>query len=300
MSTAPARGRARRARPPRDRAAAGATEADVAEVARLMTEQWPEPVDADQVRRAWSAPGFDRDRDARIEPEATRTSTPSTRAGSGSICAGSPSDELVDWAEETGARAGGRVLSGSWVANESVLNELRRRGFKSIRHSFRMSIDLDADVPDPVWPDGIRLRTSRDGDDVRSTRRATRRSRTRGSRSTSRSRSGRTGCSTRRPSIRICGSSPRTARELQACHLQGAPGRRELGWIQILGVRKPWRGRGVGRGLLLTAFGAFRQRGLSRAGLGVDAENPTGATRLYESVGMRVVDRFELYEMDVA
>jgi hypothetical protein len=32
----------------------------------------------------------------------------------------------------------------------------------------------------------------------------------------------------------------------------------------------------------------------------VDAENPTGATRLYESVGMRVSDRFELYEKAIA
>jgi len=78
------------------------------------------------------------------------------------------------------------------------------------------------------------------------------------------------------------------------------PGDAELGWIQILGVRPRWRGRGVGRALLLTAFGAFRTRGLTRAGLGVDAENPTGATRLYESVGMRASDRFELYEKRLA
>jgi ribosomal protein S18 acetylase RimI-like enzyme len=64
-----------------------------------------------------------------------------------------------------------------------------------------------------------------------------------------------------------------------------------LGWVSSLGVREPWRGRGLGRGLLLAAFAALYDRGLRRVGLGVDAENQTGALTLYESVGMRQVSR---------
>jgi hypothetical protein len=37
----------------------------------------------------------------------------------------------------------------------------------------------------------------------------------------------------------------------------------------------------------------FAGRGLLRALLSVDAENSTGATRLYERVGMRVVNRWD-------
>jgi mycothiol synthase len=59
------------------------------------------------------------------------------------------------------------------------------------------------------------------------------------------------------------------------------------GYIDSLSVRRPWRGRGVARALLLQAFATLRARGLSRAYLGVDGENPTGAVGLYESVGMR-------------
>jgi GNAT superfamily N-acetyltransferase len=58
------------------------------------------------------------------------------------------------------------------------------------------------------------------------------------------------------------------------------------GWVGALGVRKKWRGRGYGRALLQYSFREFRKRGYTRAALGVDASNATGATQLYESVGM--------------
>jgi mycothiol synthase len=61
------------------------------------------------------------------------------------------------------------------------------------------------------------------------------------------------------------------------------------GWIGGLGVRPAWRGRGLAKALLLRSFREFHERGQRRVGLGVDSENATGATRLYESVGM-VVD----------
>lgn len=60
------------------------------------------------------------------------------------------------------------------------------------------------------------------------------------------------------------------------------------GYVGSLGVRRAWRGRGYGRALLLHSFAEFRRRGATRATLGVDASNPTGATHLYESVGMHV------------
>jgi mycothiol synthase len=66
------------------------------------------------------------------------------------------------------------------------------------------------------------------------------------------------------------------------------PNRNGGGWIGALGVRRRWRGRGLARALLLHSFREFHLRGQRRVGLGVDAENPTGATRLYESVGMHV------------
>ena len=71
------------------------------------------------------------------------------------------------------------------------------------------------------------------------------------------------------------------------------------GWIGALGVLKPWRRRGVGRALLLHAFSEFHRRGAPHVGLGVDAENPTGATRLYEGAGMRVIKEDVIYEKEL-
>ena len=69
----------------------------------------------------------------------------------------------------------------------------------------------------------------------------------------------------------------------------------DLGWIHVIGVRPPWRRRGLGRALLLHALHELRTRGKPRAGLGVDGDNDV-AVRLYESAGMRIVRRNDVYE----
>jgi mycothiol synthase len=60
------------------------------------------------------------------------------------------------------------------------------------------------------------------------------------------------------------------------------------GYIGAIGVRRPWRGKGYAKALLLHSFRVFYEHGMPRVTLGVDAENPTGATHLYERVGMHV------------
>lgn len=66
------------------------------------------------------------------------------------------------------------------------------------------------------------------------------------------------------------------------------PERSGGGWIGALGVCPAWRGRGLAKALLLHSFREFHRRGERRVGLGVDSENATGATKLYESVGMSI------------
>lgn len=70
----------------------------------------------------------------------------------------------------------------------------------------------------------------------------------------------------------------------------------DRGWVNEIGVLPPNRGRGIGSALLRRSFAIFARRGFQSAFLNVDAENPTGATVLYERVGMRVVNRWELWE----
>lgn len=70
----------------------------------------------------------------------------------------------------------------------------------------------------------------------------------------------------------------------------------EMGWIGELGVRPAWRGRGLGLALLRHAFGVLAELGVATARLNVDADNETGATRLYERAGMRVRREWLVYE----
>jgi mycothiol synthase len=73
-----------------------------------------------------------------------------------------------------------------------------------------------------------------------------------------------------------------------AAVMRNEPDRSGAGFVGAIGVRKPWRKRGIALALLQHAFAEFYRRGKRRVALGVDAENPTGATRLYERAGMQV------------
>jgi mycothiol synthase len=60
------------------------------------------------------------------------------------------------------------------------------------------------------------------------------------------------------------------------------------GWIEAIGVVPVWRGRGIASALMVKSLQLFQAEGLPRAALDVDAENPTGALRLYEKHGFKV------------
>jgi ribosomal protein S18 acetylase RimI-like enzyme len=81
---------------------------------------------------------------------------------------------------------------------------------------------------------------------------------------------------------------------------RNAPERSGGGWIGALGVRPAWRGRGLAKALLVHSFREFHRRGQRRVGLGVDSENATGATKLYEGVGMVVESEQVVWEKELA
>lgn len=72
--------------------------------------------------------------------------------------------------------------------------------------------------------------------------------------------------------------------------------RTDHGWINTVGALREWRGRGLASALLRASFRAFWERGMRTVGLGVDAQNPTGATRVYEAAGMAPVVSAVIYE----
>jgi GNAT superfamily N-acetyltransferase len=65
------------------------------------------------------------------------------------------------------------------------------------------------------------------------------------------------------------------------------------GWVQQLATEANHRHRGIAMAMLRTAFGAFRERGRSRAGVSTDSR--TGALDLYEKLGMRVERSYTRY-----
>ena len=73
----------------------------------------------------------------------------------------------------------------------------------------------------------------------------------------------------------------------------------DWGWVAALGVLPSHRGRGIGEALLRTALAEFWRRGERRVALGVGADNPTGATRLYERAGMKVFFTIVVWEKEL-
>lgn len=69
----------------------------------------------------------------------------------------------------------------------------------------------------------------------------------------------------------------------------------DRGWVGELGVLRSHRGRGIASAMLRAAFAEFRRRGLPRASLNVDSDNPTGAVSLYERMGMAIASSYDLW-----
>lgn len=68
-----------------------------------------------------------------------------------------------------------------------------------------------------------------------------------------------------------------------------------VGFIDGLGTHPLHRGLGLGRALLLQNLRTLRALGMIKACISVDAANPTGAVRLYESVGFQTFETWLSY-----
>jgi mycothiol synthase len=198
---------------------------------------------------------------------------------------------IVDWIE-TRSRALGspEVRIGILSEDEAAACLLRRRGFEPIRSFFRMVIDLEVEPDPPEWPDGFDVAALAPGEepvlhevleDAFQDHWG------------HQARSFEEWISARMLEHELC-FLVRSGSGVAA----GAECKRELfgmGWVDVLGTRREYRRRGLGDALLRHAFGELYRRGARRVGLGVDAENPTGATRLYERAGMRVASQSDVY-----
>lgn len=170
-------------------------------------------------------------------------------------------------------------------------------GYDLIRHSYRMRVDLDEALGGPEWPDGFTVRTMREGEERRFY-------------DAQMASFADTWLFSPEPhelwrhwmvddpgfdrSLWFCAEH---GDDLAAIVIARAPENEPgVGWIRVLGVLPEYRQRGLGQAMLRHAFAEFARRGFNAVGLGVDAENPTGAVRVYERAGMHVERTNLLFE----
>jgi len=209
---------------------------------------------------------------------------------------------LLGEAERIGRERGATVVRSFVQGDDPVMRPvLEDAGWRPVRHSFQMRIDLDGELPEPEWPDGLSPRNLRDGEEERvyEAHMDAFADHWEHHRYTFEDwREFNVGRHSFDPSLwwLVDHGDELAAFSLNAWHFSGDP---QFGWIHVLGVRPPWRRRGLGTALLRHSFREFQARGATRVGLGVDGENTTGAVRLYEQVGMRVVRRNDTYEREL-
>jgi ribosomal protein S18 acetylase RimI-like enzyme len=153
-----------------------------------------------------------------------------------------------------------------------------------------MRRELDGELPMPVWPDGVSVRTFEpaDGEAVHALLDEAYRGWDAGYTPLAHAHWARAmiGDSEFDPALWFLAERDGA---LAGCALYW-----DSGWLKDLAVRADERGRGIGRALVLTGFHACARRGIRSVGLKVDAANPTGAQRLYESLGFTIEKRDEL------
>jgi mycothiol synthase len=168
------------------------------------------------------------------------------------------------------------------------------RGYELVRRHFRMERSLDGELEAPTWPDGLDIRSATEADLER------------------------VWLAVQEAFADHWEHRPRPFEDF--LHFANEPdgdlalwflafdgdeiagaclcsphewGERDAGHVNSLSVRRPWRRHGLGLAFLLHAFRELQARGLARVTLGVDAENTTGAVRLYERAGMWASRRYD-------
>ncbi len=182
--------------------------------------------------------------------------------------------------------------------NDTARQMLVQAGYSFVYRDWHMAVDLTEAPPAPTWPAGITLRAFVPGQDDRAVHAATEEA--------FQHNTGYLPIPFERWSQQMMqheGFDPRLwFLALAGAEIAGVAlcrdhrNQEEQGWINILAVRQPWRGQGLGMALLRHAFGEFYLRGKREAGLSVDSQNITGATRLYEHAGMRIARQHDHYK----
>jgi mycothiol synthase len=311
----------------------GATPAD-AEIAFAMFNAWAKRVigendfiNADVIRDDWSSPMFDPARDIRLVFAPTGELVGLTEVWTNSNPPVHPwiwgrvhpdywrlgiGTALLTWAEEHASRVLADLpadlrfapRTGAPRVAEKNKSLFESRGFNYIRSAYQMRIEMNEAPPAPVWKDGITLRTGK-REDIKGIYEAVREA--------FRDHFGHVeepfeeglarfthfmNSDGQDPSLWFLAMDGNQIAGVSLCRFESYDDA-DVSWVNILGVRRPWRKYRLGLALLQHSFGEFYKRGKRKAGLGVDAQNLTGALKLYEKAGMSVHRVYDTYEKTI-
>jgi GNAT superfamily N-acetyltransferase len=180
-----------------------------------------------------------------------------------------------------------RIQNATLAVDTRAHDLLRARGYEEIRRFWHMRIELEAEPPEALWPEGLTA-AAFDPDDAEVFHAAY-----------------------EAAFADHWQHNPATYEKWREEHLEREdftpelwtvvragdeivagtmciPERMGAAWVSRLFTVSDWRRRGVGDALLKDAFRGFWLSGMRTIGLGVDAQSDTGANRLYERAGMHV------------
>ena len=285
--------------------------------------------DVDHVRTEWGTPNFDLETDTRLvfAPdqmlvgyiELWDTQEPHVKLH----CWGRVHPDhrgqglgtaLLEWAETRAqesldrAPKGARVTLTQYASDKEIHGRrlLEDHGYSVIRHFYRMRVDFPETIPEPEWAEGITVRSFDPDKDLEAMVHAVR--------DAFRDHWGHVDtpfdeelASWKQwiedsknvdPNLWFLAMDGKEIVGMSLCKETYTPSP-EIGWINVLGVRRPWRRRGIALALLHHTYHALRAKGKTGAGLGVDATSLTGANRVYERAGMRPEIRDDAFEKEL-
>jgi mycothiol synthase len=320
--------------PPRGYQDRAATSADLPAVLELINSFAQSVIGTDEtnlkrLQSEWQSPGFDLENSTRVveTPDGRlvgqvevwdTTEVPIDPYVEGNV---HPEFEnrglgsyLLQWAEVRARQAIDRVPSnarvsmhvGAYHGHDPSRRLLLDHDFKHSRSFCRMVIELDQQPPNPEWPEGISLQSYRHREDAEQVYRAEEEAfRDHWGHVDESFESGFRRWAHRSfedpffdPALWFLAYDGDQIAGMARCRPR-AKDDPDMGWVRSLSVRPAWRRRGLALALLRHAFRVFHQMGKARAGLGVDSQNLTGATNLYEKAGMHVALQYDSYEKEL-
>lgn len=185
---------------------------------------------------------------------------------------------------------------------------LKDIGYEQVRNFWTMKIDLDGELPEPVFPDGIHMSNYAETGDLYAIYKATDtifrdhwghveqpeaaamqdwREWTDSNKNPHHDPTSfwLAMCDGEIAGISLC--TPKMAENP------------DWGYVYTLGVQRDWRRQGLALAMLQYTFQKMKARGKSAVLLDVDAASLTGATRLYEKAGMSIFRHSVAYEKNI-